>query len=183
VTSSIEDARTAPSGTTQPRADRLARADAYDVLLHILAVIRCSGRDRTTTDDLDTAIRNLPGSARFGGRHVLHSLLREAAEAHAIRISAAGHILLRSDAPSDGGPEHTWIRFENRADAEVEVVGADPWPDHQQHAPGAAWWRCTGCRMSSGPNAQDLDRMRSEATAHARDCHARPAPVAAHAHL
>nr|WP_095877462.1 hypothetical protein [Streptomyces sp. TLI_235] len=167
------------SGLTPDRlTGQLDRTDAYEVLVLLLAATRDLGVDRATPEKLYALIRKMDGSNVFGGRHVLHTLLREAAEHHEIRITAAGHILLRSDAPSDGGPEHTWIRLENRSRAEVEIVGADPWPDTWQAAPGPAWWRCTGCRGNSGTDAQDLDLMRTQATDHARDCLALPAPVA-----
>ncbi|MFJ7250124.1 hypothetical protein ACIQWA_36570 [Kitasatospora sp. NPDC098652] len=164
--------------TAQRHSGLLDPDDAYDVLLRFLAHARTTGQTRTTADELHTAIHQLDGSHVFGGRGTLRTLLRNAAADREIRITATGHILLRSDAPSDGGPEHTWIRLETSRGAEVEIVGADPWPDYQQQAPGPAWWRCTGCRMSSGRLAQDLDLMRIEATGHARDCFARPAPAA-----
>ncbi|MEV8099451.1 hypothetical protein [Kitasatospora sp. NPDC085879] len=164
--------------TPDRRTGRLDRDDAYEVLILLLAATRDLGIERTTPDRLYTLISNLDGGNVFGGRRTLHTLLREAADHREIRITAAGHILLRSDAPSDGGPEHTWSRLETRRGAEVEIVGADPWPDTHQAAPGPAWWRCTGCRGNSGTDAQDIDLMRTQATDHARDCLALPAPAA-----
>ncbi|MEV7177744.1 hypothetical protein [Kitasatospora sp. NPDC093679] len=167
------------SGLTPDRhTGRLKGDDAYEVLVLLLAAFRDLGRDRTTPDELHAAIASIDTRNAFGGRRVLHTLLREAANHHRIRLTAAGHILLRTDAPSDGGPEHAWIRLENRGGAEVEIVGADPWPDTHQVAPGPAWWRCTGCRASGGTDAQDLTLMRAQAADHARDCLALPAPVA-----
>ncbi|WP_404870983.1 hypothetical protein ACI1MP_37670 (plasmid) [Kitasatospora griseola] len=156
----------------------LDRDEAYDVLLRYLAYARTLRQSRTTPDEIHTAIHQLDGSHVFGGRGTLRVLLRNAADEHEIRITAAGHILLRSDAPTDGGPEHAWIRMENRGGAEIDVIGANPWPDHHPHAPGPAWWRCSGCRTGSGAHAQDLDLIRIEAAQHARDCAALPAPVA-----
>ncbi|WP_030274393.1 hypothetical protein [Streptomyces sp. NRRL B-24484] len=167
------------SGLTPDRhTGRLDRDDAYEVLILLLTAFRDLGFDRTTPDQLHAAITSIDTRNAFGGRRVLHTLLREAASHHQIRITAAGHLLLRTDAPSDGGPEHAWIRLENRGGAEVEIVGADPWPDTHQVAPGPAWWRCTGCRASSGTDAQDLNLMRTQAADHARDCLALPAPLA-----
>ncbi|MEW1912513.1 hypothetical protein AB0442_29435 [Kitasatospora sp. NPDC085895] len=164
--------------TPDRHTGRLNGDDAYDVLILLLAAFRDLGFDRTTPDQLHTAITTIDTRNAFGGRRTLHTLLREAADHHQIRITAAGHLLLRTDAPSDGGPEHTWIRLQNRHGAEVEIVGADPWPDTHQAAPGPAWWRCTACRAGSGTDAQDLNLMRTQATDHARDCLALPAPLA-----
>ncbi|MGW4807179.1 hypothetical protein [Kitasatospora sp. NPDC004272] len=157
---------------------RLDRDDAYDVLLRYLSYARTLHQSRTTRDEIHTAVHQLDGSDIFGGRSALRNLLLRAAEEHEIRITAAGHILLRSDAPVDGGPEHAWIHLENRSGAEIDVIGANPWPDHHQHAPGPAWWRCSGCRTDSCAHAQDLGLIRTEAAQHARDCMALPAPVA-----
>ncbi|WP_030272996.1 hypothetical protein [Streptomyces sp. NRRL B-24484] len=164
--------------TPDRRTGRLSDDDAYEVLVLLLAAFRALGFDRTTPDGLHAAIASIDTRNAFGGRRVLHILLREAASHHQIRITAAGHILLRTDAPSDGGPEHTWIRLQNRRGAEVEIVGADPWPDTHQVAPGPAWWRCTGCRATSGTDAQDLEKMRAQAVEHADDCLALPTPLA-----
>ncbi|MFI6689098.1 hypothetical protein [Streptomyces sp. NPDC050485] len=158
----------------------IERGDAYDVLLHLLEYTR-SLADRTTSSELWTVLQTIPGSTRFGGRARLLQLLQAAEHDREIRLTATGHILLRLDAPSHGGPEHLWVRFDGRAGggAEVEVTGAFPWPDYQMHAPGPAWWRCTGCRDHSGTRAQDFDVIRAAAAEHAGTCRALSAPPAA----
>lgn len=176
TTTDIEDVFTGL--TAERHSGLLDRDDAYDVLLRVLAHARGAGIDRTTAAELHTVIHQLAGSEIFGGRGVLRNLLRNADSDREIRITSTGHVLLRSDVPSDGGPERVWVRLENSRNAEVEVVGASPWPDAQQHAPGPAWWRCTGCRTNSGTRAQEFESMRTEAVRHARDCLAQPAPVA-----
>ena len=157
----------------------LERGDAYAVLLRLLDHAR-SVEDRTTATELWTVLQTIPGSDAFGGRGRLHQLLGTAEDDREIRRTAAGHILLRADAPSSGGPEHVWVRLGCRAGTgtEVEITGADPWPDHQLHAPGPAWWRCTGCRDHSGTLAADFDHVRADATEHATTCRALPAPPA-----
>lgn len=156
----------------------LDRGDTYAALLHLLDDAR-SGQDRTTAAELWTVLQTIPNSQVFGGRDRLHQLLRTAEDDGQIRRTAAGRILLRLDAPAGGGPEHVWVRLECRGGSEVEVTGADPWPDHQLHAPGPAWWRCTGCRAHSGTLAGDFGPVRAAATEHAATCRALPAPPAA----
>ncbi|MEU0218554.1 hypothetical protein ABZ281_27125 [Streptomyces sp. NPDC006265] len=155
------------------------RDDAYTVVLSLLDNAR-SVQDRTTLTELWTVLQTIPGAEPFGGRARLHQLLHTAERDGEIRRTASGHILLRLDAPSSGGPEHVWVRLDGRgaSGAEVEITGADPWPDHQLHAPGPAWWRCTGCRDHSGTIAQDFLRIRDDATEHASTCRALPAPPA-----
>lgn len=157
----------------------LDRGDAYAVLLRLLDNAR-SAADRTTPTELWAVLQTIPGAEVFGGRARLLQLLRIAEGDREIRCTATGHVLLRLDAPFSGGPEHVWVRLEARggSGAEVEVTGAEPWPDTQLHAPGKAWWRCTGCRDHSGTLAQDFLHIRDDATEHARTCRALPAPPA-----
>jgi hypothetical protein len=156
----------------------LDRTNAYSALLDFLDHIRSLGQDLITVPELWTCLRSLPASEKFGPRARLLTLLGTAKHDHAIHRTAAGAILLRPDAPSSGGPEHVWIRLEGRGGAEVEITGADPWPDAQLHAPGPAWWRCTGCRANSGMRAENFGVVRAAATEHASRCHAQPAPQA-----
>ncbi|MCM2424191.1 hypothetical protein [Streptomyces sp. RKAG293] len=152
---------------------------AYEVLLRLLDHARLVG-DRTTPAELWTVLQSIPGSEPFGSRARLHQLLHTAERDGQIRRTATGHILLRLDAPFTGGPMHVWVRLEGRggSEAEVEITGADPWPENQLHAPGPAWWCCTGCRDHSGSLAQDFLLIRDAATDHARTCRALPAPPA-----
>ncbi|WP_328335779.1 MULTISPECIES: hypothetical protein [unclassified Streptomyces] len=156
----------------------LHRDDAYAVLLRLLNHAR-SIADRTTPTELWAILQTIPASEPFGGRTRLDQLLLAAERDNEIRRTATGHILLRLDAPSGGGPEHVWVRLEGRCvGTEVEITGADPWPSHQMDAPGKAWWRCTGCRTHSGSFALDFCRIRETATEHVHKCRALPAPPA-----
>jgi hypothetical protein len=161
---------------TPGRHGLLDRGDAYAVVLGLLDYCR-SVDDRATATELWIVLQTIPGCERFGGRGLLHQLLRTAADDGEIRRTPGGILMLRLDAPACGGPEHVWVRLDGRNGAEVEITGAAPWPDQQLHAPGPAWWRCTGCRDNSGIHAADLVQVRAAATDHATTCRAFPAPV------
>ncbi|MFE4055560.1 hypothetical protein ACFXP3_04485 [Streptomyces sp. NPDC059096] len=162
-----------------PHQGVLERGDAYTALRRLLDHVRTVA-DRTTPTELWAVLQTLDGGAVFGSRDRLHQMLRTIEIDGAVRRTPTGHILLRLDAPSGGGPEHVWVRIPCRGvtGSEVEVTGADPWPDHQLHAPGPAWWRCTGCRTHSGIRAADFHQVREDATSHASGCRALPAPPA-----
>jgi hypothetical protein len=164
---------------TPDRPDALDRLDAYSVLLGLLDGGRAVA-DRTTAAELWKVLQTLPEWRRFGSRGRLHSLLTTAADDGEIRRTGSGVILLRSDAPLDGGPEHVWVRLDGRGGAEVEVTGADPWPTGQLHAPGPAWWLCTGCRDNGGNLAAEFRKVRAAAAQHAATCRAATAPAATH---
>ncbi|MFE9770026.1 hypothetical protein ACFYPC_36800 [Streptomyces sp. NPDC005808] len=161
-------------------SNTLERDDAYSALLDLLDHIRDLGQHLVTIPELWTTLRSFPDAEKFGTRARMLTLLATAERDHMIRRTPTGRILLRLDAPSCGGPEHVWIRLDGRSASEVEIAGADPWPDHQLHAPGPAWWRCTGCRTTSGIRAQDFQLIREQATEHASTCRALPAPPACH---
>ncbi|WP_413804229.1 hypothetical protein [Streptomyces sp. OE57] len=165
------------TGRRVGRLGTLDRDDAYSALLELLDHIRGLGQDLISEPELWATLNCLPEAEKFGSRARLLTLLGTAQSDHAIRRASTGQILLRLDAPSCGGPEHVWIRLECSRRAEVEITGADPWPEPQLHAPGPAWWRCTGCRATSGIRAQDFDLIRDDATEHARTCHALPMPL------
>ena len=152
---------------------RISRADAYEALLAILANARTvSGGTRTTANELWTVIGFMEGSHKFGDRELLRELLRVAEKDGEIRLTSAGYVLLRADAPTDGGIEHVWIRYSTYGNAEVEVIGAAPWPVYQRDAPGPAWWHCAGCREHSGMHAETLAIVREAAKKHANQCNA-----------
>lgn len=157
-------------------SNTLDRDDAYSALLDLLDHIRGLKQDVISEPELWATLKSLPEAEKFGPRARLITLLGTAESDHAIRRASTGQILLRLDAPSCGGPEHVWVRLECTRRAEVEITGADPWPENQLHAPGPAWWRCTGCRSNSGIRAQDFRLIREDATKHARTCVALPMP-------
>ncbi|MFI2031906.1 hypothetical protein [Streptomyces buecherae] len=163
------------TGVPTDRRGILERDQAYMALLRLLDYARSLG-DRTTPADLWRTLQAIPASDAFGSRERLHHLLITAEDDGEIRRTASGRILLRLDAPSTGGPEHVWVRLTCRPTVEVEITGADPWPEGQLHAPGPAWWHCTGCRDHSGTRAAPFPQVRAEATEHATACRALPAP-------
>jgi len=165
------------TGMTPDRHGQLERNDAYAVVLNLLDHCRTVDDSATTTaTELWKVLLTIPGREAFGGRGLFHQLLRQAADDGQLRRTPGGNLLLRLDAPSCGGPEHVWVRLDVRSGSEVEVTGAAPWPDAQLHAPGPAWWRCTGCRSTSGTYAADFEQVRAAASEHAADCRALPAP-------
>ncbi|MEV8100286.1 hypothetical protein, partial [Kitasatospora sp. NPDC085879] len=149
---------------------RLDPTFAYEVLMLLLAATRDLGIDRTTPDRLHTPIRTWTAATPS-------AVAVACAPGYARPPSVARFVYRRRPHPAalrrPEGPEHTWIRLENRSRAEIEIVGAVPWPDCQQQAPGPAWWRCTGCRRNSGTHAQDLDLIRAQAAEHTSGCLAR----------
>ena len=155
----------------------LHREDAYTALLDILDHLR-THQDRITTADLWSMLRTLPYSELFGSRARLLDLLEDAEHHRVIRRTTGGTVLLRTDAPSCGGPGHVWVRIACQRGAEVEITGADPWPADQLDAPGPAWWRCTGCRDNSGTLALRFHPIRQAAQNHADACRALPTPAA-----
>ncbi|WP_042428062.1 hypothetical protein [Streptacidiphilus anmyonensis] len=166
------------TGITPAYQGELHRDDAYAVVLGLLDHCRAVN-DNATTDatELWQVLQTIPGWENFGGRGRLHQLLHTAESDAQLRRAPGGVLLVRLDAPDAGGPEHVWVRLEGRSRAEVEVIGADPWPSAQLHAPGPAWWRCTGCRANSGIQAADFEQVRDDASEHAADCRALPAPA------
>ena len=148
---------------TPDRHGKLDRHDAYAVVLGLLDHCRTVDDSATTTaNELWKVLTTIPGREAFGGRGLFHQLLRQAADEGQLRRTPGDTLLLRLDVHSG---------------SEVEVTGAAPWPNAQLHAPGPAWWRCTGCRANSGTRAADFEEVREAATEHAATCRALPAPA------
>ncbi|WP_031077742.1 hypothetical protein [Streptomyces sp. NRRL WC-3742] len=148
----------------------LRRDDAYTVLLGLLSHIETSGRRRTSVGELYTWSRVTPGGQVLGGHDHLMTLLERAADHGLVRLDR-GEVHI-GDAPTGGGPGHVWMRQLTQGGAQVELIGAEPWPlGTYVHDETRAWWHCTGCREGLAEStAMYVHAVRQQVTDHAAEC-------------
>ncbi|MFJ4799155.1 hypothetical protein [Kitasatospora purpeofusca] len=153
-----------------PFDGRLRRDDAYTVVLAALDHLEALGQRRTTVGELYIWSRVIPGGETLGGHDRLMTLLEQAADHGRIRLDH-GQVHI-GDAPTGGGPGHVWMRQLTKGGADIELIGAEPWPAGTHlHDETKAWMYCTGCRLGlPQAEAMYLYAVRQQVTDHAAEC-------------
>ncbi|MFI9788506.1 hypothetical protein ACIHEI_34080 [Kitasatospora sp. NPDC051984] len=148
----------------------LRRDDAYTVVLAALAHLEALGQRRTTVGELHIWSRVIPGGQVLGGHDRLMALLQQAEEHGQVRLDH-GQVHI-GDAPTGGGLGHVWMRQLSKGGAQVELIGAEPWPiGTHVHDETKAWWYCTGCREGLGRDgAMYVYATRQQVANHAAKC-------------